>query len=136
LPPLASANKCDFGDRVALQMSGRFDMLNKLTTPSDVRDGSWRRGLDSEDFRDVEKRLETLKIAVEDFRDSSWTAWSGAGSQIREAASALCLKQEALFWKLRVAKHTSGFAQRVLLDDIIISIQDLEETVAWMLKPA
>lgn len=111
-------------------------MFNRLTTSSDGRDAYWQRGLESEDFRDVEKRLESLKRAVEDFRDSSWTVWSGAGNQIREAASALCRKEEVLLWKLRVAKHTSGFAQRVLLDDIIISIEDLEETVAWMLKPA
>jgi len=111
-------------------------MLSKFIFPSGTRHESWKRGLDTEDFRDVEKRLEILKSSVEDFRDASWTVWSGTGNQVRETASALCRKQEALLWKLRVAKHSSGFAQRVLLDDIINSIEELEVTVEWMLKPA
>jgi hypothetical protein len=111
-------------------------MLNWLSNAPNARNPCWNRGLDAEDFHEVESRLEGLKSAVEDFRDASWTAWSGAGNQVREAADALCLKEESLLWKLRVAKHSNGFAQSVLLDDIISSIADLEETVDWMLKPS
>jgi hypothetical protein len=111
-------------------------VLHRFVRSVDPRFFSTRHGLDSEDFRDVEWRLEALKTSVEDFRNASWTAWSGAGNQVREAADALCQKEEALLWKLRVAKHSSGFAQSVLLDDIIGSLADLEESVGSMLKPS
>ena len=87
-----------------------------------------------EGFEEIEARLERLRIAVEEFRDSSWGGWPGADGQLRPLADEMCQKQDALLWKMRVVKHFSGLAQRVLLADIYRSIADLEELAASILE--
>jgi len=87
-----------------------------------------------EDFEEIEAYVENLKTAVEEFRDSSWTAWSGAGSQAREATDALCLKAEVILWRLRVAKHFTYPARQVLWEDIQTSIANFEEAAESMVN--
>jgi len=87
-----------------------------------------------EDFEEIETYVENLKTAVEEFRDSSWTAWSGAGRQVREATDALCLKAEVILWRLRVAKHFTYPARQVLWEDIQTSIANLEEAAECMVN--
>jgi hypothetical protein len=87
-----------------------------------------------EDFEEIEAYVENLKTAVEEFRDSSWTAWSGAGRQVREATDALSLKAEVILWRLRVAKHFTYPARQVLWEDIRTSIANLEEAVESMVN--
>ncbi len=87
-----------------------------------------------EDFEEIEAYVKDLKTTVEEFRDSSWTAWSGAGSQIGEATDALCLKAEVILWRLRVAKHFTYPARQVLWEDIQPSIANFEEAAESMVN--
>jgi hypothetical protein len=87
-----------------------------------------------EDFEEIEDYVGNLKTAVEEFRDSAWTAWSGAGSQISEATDALCLKADVILWRLRVAKHFTYPARQVLWEDIQPSIASLEEGAESMVN--
>jgi hypothetical protein len=96
-----------------------------LHPPSCMRD---------EDFEEIEAYVDNLKTAVEEFRDSSWTAWSGAGSQISETTDALCLKADVILWRLRVAKRFAYPARQVLWEDIQASIANLEEGAESMVN--
>jgi len=87
-----------------------------------------------EDFEEIEAYVDNLKTAVEEFRDSSWTAWSGAGSQISETTDALCLKADVILWRLRIAKHFTYPAREVLWEDIQTSIASLEEAAESMVN--
>ncbi len=92
------------------------------------------RYLRDEDFEEIEAYVGNLKTAVEEFRDSSWTAWSGAGSQISETSDALCLKADVILWRLRIAKHFTYPAREVLWEDIQTSIASLEEAAESMMN--
>ncbi len=96
-----------------------------LHPPSCMRD---------EDFEEIEAYVDHLKAAVEEFRDSAWTAWSGAGSQISETTDALCLKADVILWRLRVAKRFAFPARQVLWEDIQPSIANLEEGAESMVN--
>jgi hypothetical protein len=105
--------------------------LQSLTENRYIQPPSYMR---DEDFEEIEAYVKDLKTTVEEFRDSSWTAWSGAGCQIGEATDALCMKAEVILWRLRVAKHFTYPARQVLWEDIQPSIANLEEEADSMVN--
>jgi len=98
--------------------------LQNLTENRYIQPLSYMR---DEDFEEIEAHVKSLKTAVEEFRDSSWTASPGVGRKLREAKDALCLKAEVILWRLEGAKHFTYPARQVLWEDIQTSIANFEE---------
>jgi hypothetical protein len=78
--------------------------------------------------------LENLRTVLEDFRESAWMVWSEAERQVRATVEALCAKEEAIRWKLRIAKHCSGSVRAALLSDVRRSVAELEEAAESTLR--
>jgi hypothetical protein len=81
-----------------------------------------------------EDNLEELRRVLEEFRESAWMVWSEAERQVRATADALCAKEDAVRWKLRIARHCSGPVRAAILSDVQKSVDELEETTESTLR--
>jgi hypothetical protein len=81
-----------------------------------------------------EETLEHVRQVLEDFRDCAWMVWSDAEREVRATADALCAKEEAIRWKLKIAKHCSGPVRAALLFDAQKSVAELEESAVSTLR--
>jgi hypothetical protein len=73
----------------------------------------------------VESQLSDLRNQVDDLLDAASTDGSSVGARIRNLLDELLVKQEAICWKLRVAKRFDGEAHDVLMADILDSVDRL-----------
>lgn len=77
----------------------------------------------------IEDRLRVLADAVERFITSLPAALLAEHSSTREIIEELVVKQSALQWILRVAKHSQGAVRQRLWSDIDESLAGLEKTL-------
>jgi hypothetical protein len=75
----------------------------------------------------IESRLERLSQAVEQFVSSLPAALLAENHPTRELLEELLVKQSALQWIVRVAKHSQGAVRRRLWSDIDASLAGLEK---------
>lgn len=73
----------------------------------------------------VESQLSDLESHIHELLDVASTDGSSVGTRIRAVLDELLIKQEAISWKLRVAKRFQGDARATLMADIIESVDRL-----------
>lgn len=73
----------------------------------------------------VETRLFDLGSRIQELLDTASTDGSSVGTRIRAVLDELLIKQEAICWKLRVAKRFQGDARATFMADIIESVDRL-----------
>jgi len=74
----------------------------------------------------TETRLKALTMFVEDLEHAPWTALISEQSSTRESMEELCVKESALRWMARAAKHSEGAVRERLWRDIERAVGDLE----------
>jgi hypothetical protein len=77
----------------------------------------------------IEAELAELRNRIEELRETVSTDGSRVGNRIRELLDELLVKQEAVCWKLRVAKRFAGDAHEALVADILESVNKLDIAV-------
>lgn len=73
----------------------------------------------------IDAELEDLRDRIEDLLEANSTDGSSVGTRIRPLLDELLVKQEAICWKLRVAKRFHGDAREALTADILDSVDRL-----------
>jgi hypothetical protein len=74
----------------------------------------------------VEARLQALTDFVESIDNADYSALLPERSATREAVEELSVKESALRWIVRVARHSEGFVRERLWRDIEKALADLE----------
>jgi len=74
----------------------------------------------------IETRLRALTIFVESFGHAADSALLFDQGSTHEAVEELCVKESALRWILRVAKHSEGHVRERLWKDMEKALSDLE----------
>ncbi len=85
-----------------------------------------RPGCHSEE--DIESRLRNLGHLVEGLCDAAYLTLLTERTHVREALEELLVKEAAMRWIVRVAKHSNGPIREALWSDIEKSLTDLEKT--------
>jgi hypothetical protein len=80
----------------------------------------------------IEARLERLSHSVEHFVSSLPAALLAEHHPTRELLEELVVKQSALQWIVRVAKHSQGSIRRRLWSDIDASLAGLEKLLEFL----
>jgi len=80
----------------------------------------------------IEARLERLSHAVEHFVSSLPAALLAEHHPTRELLEELVVKQSALQWIVRVARHSQGAVRRRLWSDIDASLAGLEKLLEFL----
>lgn len=73
----------------------------------------------------VESQLSDLRNHIQELLASASADGSPVGTRIRTLLEELLIKQEAICWKLRVAKRFQGEARETFMTDIIESVDRL-----------
>jgi oligoribonuclease (3'-5' exoribonuclease) len=82
----------------------------------------------------IETELRDLRIRIEDLRETVSADGSAVGNRIREVLDELLVKQEAVCWKVRVAKRFAGEAREALVADILESVNKLDIAVSLVAR--
>jgi hypothetical protein len=91
-----------------------------LTEPSHFQETKVREAI-------IEARLRALTEFVESFGHAAYSALLSERASVREAVEELCVKESALRWIVRVAKHSEGSIRERLWTDIEKAVADLEK---------
>jgi hypothetical protein len=83
----------------------------------------------------IEERLLDLTQLVSDLNESGYGVLLGEDTLYHAAFDELCVKESALRWILRVAKHSSGDVREKLWTDIEDAVSDLEKTAHLVMHP-
>jgi hypothetical protein len=83
----------------------------------------------------IEERLLELTRLVSDMNESGYGVLLGEDTLHRAAFDELCVKESALRWILRVARHSSGTVREKLWTDIEDAVSDLEKTAHLVMHP-
>jgi hypothetical protein len=83
----------------------------------------------------IEERLLDLSQLVSDLEESGYGVLLGEDTLHRAAFDELRVKESALRWILRVAKHSSGGVREKLWTDIEDAVSDLEKTAHLVMHP-
>lgn len=81
----------------------------------------------------IEARLRDLTALVADLTDSGFGVLLSEDAATREAFDELRIKEAALRWIVRVAKHSSGNVREKLWSDIEEAVSGLETTADLLL---
>lgn len=82
----------------------------------------------------LESRLADLRSEIEELLNAASTDDSAFSSRIRELLNELLIKQEAVCWKLRVAKRFRGDARDAFMADIFDSIDRLRSATDFVAR--
>jgi hypothetical protein len=104
------------------------------TTPMQVIEFPGNNGR-AESEQKIEERLLDLTQLVADLTESGYGVLLGEDTLHRAAFDELCVKESALRWILRVAKHSSGGVREKLWTDIEDAVSDLEKTAHLVMHP-
>jgi hypothetical protein len=80
----------------------------------------------------TETRLSDLTTLIADLTDSGYGMLLAQDPSTREVINELCVKEAALRWIIRVAKHSAGTVREKLWFDVEEAVSGLENT-AWLL---
>jgi len=83
--------------------------------------------------QEIELRLRDLTALVADLTDSGYGVLLAEQVSTREAFDELRVKEAALRWIIRVAKHSSGEVREKLWSDLEEAISGLEKTAELLL---
>jgi hypothetical protein len=86
----------------------------------------------SQHERVIEARLRELTALVADLTDSGYGILLSQEPSTQEAFDEVRVKEAALRWIVRVAKHSTGTVRKKLWSDIDDAVSGLEKT-AWLL---
>jgi hypothetical protein len=75
----------------------------------------------------IEVRLRALTNFVEGFGQVAYSVLLSERASVQEAIEELCVKESALRWIVRVAKHSEGSVRERLWTDIEKAVGDLEK---------
>lgn len=100
---------------------------SQLKPPHDTQQRRVREAL-------IEARLHALTEFIEDFNDGAFSAVLSERAFTREAVEELCVKESALRWILRVAKHSEGAVREKLWSDIEEAVTGLEKLAESLAK--
>jgi hypothetical protein len=82
----------------------------------------------------LESRLVDLRTQIEDLLDVASADDSAFGCRIRQILDELLIKQEAICWKLRVAKRFRGDARDAFMADIFDSVDRLRSATDFVAR--
>jgi len=82
---------------------------------------------------EIEARLRKLTSLVADLNDSGFGILLGEEAETRDAFDELRIKEAALRWIVRVARHSSGDIREKLWADIEDAVAGLEKTAALLM---
>jgi len=82
----------------------------------------------------IETRLRSLTILVADLADSGFGALLAEEPATQEAFDELRVKESALRWIVRVAKHSSGAVREKMWRDTEDSVSSLEKTADLLMR--
>lgn len=77
---------------------------------------------------DIESRLRNLGHLVDGLCDATYLTLLTERTHVREALEELLVKEAAMRWIVRVARHSNGPIREALWSDIEKSLTDLEKT--------
>jgi hypothetical protein len=83
--------------------------------------------------QDIETRLRDLTALVADLTDSGYGVLLSEEPATREAFDELRVKEAALRWIIRVAKHSTGAVREKLWSDVEQAVCGLEKTAELLL---
>jgi hypothetical protein len=84
--------------------------------------------------QEIEKRLRDLTALVVDLTDSGYGALLAEEASTREAFEELRVKEAALRWIMRVARHSEGSVREKLWSDVEGAVAGLERTAELLLN--
>jgi len=84
--------------------------------------------------QEIETRLQDLAALVADLTDSGYGALLSEVTSTREAFDELRVKEAALRWIMRVAKHSTGEVREKLWCDVEEAVSGLEKTAELLLQ--
>ena len=83
--------------------------------------------------QDIEARLQELTALVADLTDSGYGLLLSQAQSTREAFDELRVKEAALRWIIRVARHSDGAVREKLWSDLEEAVCGLEKTAELLL---
>jgi hypothetical protein len=83
--------------------------------------------------QDIEERLRELTALVADLTDSGYGLLLSQAQSTREAFDELRVKEAALRWIIRVARHSDGAVREKLWSDLEEAVCGLEKTAELLL---
>ena len=84
---------------------------------------------------EIEARLHDVHDCVNELSGSSYAVVLAEGTPLREAFDELCVKEAALEWIVRAAKHSTGGVREKLWTDIDNAVADLEVLAESLTHP-
>lgn len=94
----------------------------------------------SEEFteweKEIESRLRNLTNLIEGYSDTTYNTLLTERTAVRKAIEGLLVKESAVEWVVRVAKHSTGKVREGLSADIERALGDLEETAGSVIRAA
>jgi hypothetical protein len=82
----------------------------------------------------IQTRLRDLTAFVADLTDSGFGALLAEETSTREAFDELRVKEAALRWIIRVARHSTGAVREKLWSDVEAAVSSLEKTAELLLR--
>ena len=83
--------------------------------------------------QEIETRLQDLTALVADLTDSGYGVLLAEEPSTGEAFEELRVKEAALRWIIRVARHTTGSVREKLWEDVEDAVSGLEKTAEFLL---
>jgi hypothetical protein len=132
---LALNSEGSFGQ---LPGGGRHEENRKRTRVTAVSSNSrvieFPRASESNRYEQItETRLRDLTTLIADLADSGYGMLLAQDPSTREAINQLCVKEAALRWIIRVAKHSAGTVREKLWSDVEEAVSGLESTAMLLL---
>jgi hypothetical protein len=82
----------------------------------------------------IESRLRHLRCLVDGLCDAASPRLLTQTIHVREALEELLVKEAAMRWIVRIAKHSNGSIREALWSDIEKSLADLEQTAESVIR--
>jgi hypothetical protein len=98
---------------------------NRKSRATDDRDASEEH---------IESRLQHLRYLVDGLCDGVLPGLLTQRIHVREALEELLVKEAAMRWIVRIARHSNGSIREVLWSDIEKSLTDLEKTAESVIR--
>lgn len=92
--------------------------INAFRTPEFYRPASFPHAR-------IDLHLSALRARIEELLEAASADNTSVGARIRPLLDELLIKQEAICWKIRVAKRFHGDAHEALMADILESVDRL-----------
>ncbi|HTV59909.1 MAG TPA: hypothetical protein VMJ93_13650 [Verrucomicrobiae bacterium] len=86
--------------------------------------------------KEIESRLRKLTNLIEGYSDTTFNVLITEKTGVRRAMEELMVKESALEWVARVAKHSTGKVREGLCTDIDRALVDLEGTAESLIRAA